>query len=110
MRRTAPANLQGAVRRIKAWIKAARHLPKRDFFESLKKKLIGHYNYYYVRGNSRAVGLFYRKVIRYTQKWLNRRSQRKSCNWEKFIQTLTQNRVPRPRPTERKRLHQVALR
>ncbi len=110
MRRTAPAKLQGALRRIKAWIKAARHLPKQEFFESLKKKLIGHYNYYYVRGNSRAVWLFYREVIRYTQKWLNRRSQRKSCNWEKFIRILNQNRVPRPRPTERKRLHQVALR
>ncbi len=52
----------------KAWLKASRHLPKRQFFQTLKRKLIGHYNYYYVRGNSRTVWSFYRQVILSTRR------------------------------------------
>jgi hypothetical protein len=109
MRRTAPTKQRIALRRIKAWLKAFRHLPKRQFFQSLKRKLIGHYNYFYVRGNSHSVWSFYSEVIKYTKKWLNRRSQRKSYNWEKFKRVLEYTGIPKPRPTEKKRLHQVAL-
>ena len=109
MRRTAPKKQQGTLRRMKTWLKAARHLPKKLFFTSLKRKLVGHYNYYYVRGNSRAVWTFYSETIKYTKKWLNRRSQRKSCNWDKLLRMLEQEGIPKPRVTEKKRLHQVAL-
>ena len=108
-RRTAPAKQQIALRRMKSWLKASRHLPKKQFFKSLKRKLTGHYNYYYVRGNSRSVWTFYSKVIEYAKKWLNRRSQRKSYTWEKFKRLLEYTKIPRPRPTEKRRLYQVAL-
>ena len=108
-RRTAPTKQRQAVSRMKAWLKAARHLPKREFFGLLKAKLIGHYNYYYVRGNSRSVWSFYSEVIRYTKKWLDRRSQRKSCNWDRLKRILEYMKIPRPRVTEKRRLHQVAL-
>lgn len=109
-RRTAPARQLKALRRMKAWLKAARHLPKKQFFQSLKRKLIGHYNYYYVRGNSHSVWSFYTQVIRSAKKWLDRRSQRKSYCWEKFLRALERAGIPKPRPTEKRRLHQVALR
>ena len=109
MRRTAPSKQQSALRRMKAWLKASRHLPKKQFFKMLKLKLTGHYNYYYVRGNSRAVWSFYSEVIGYAKKWLNRRSQRRSYNWEKFKRVLEYTGIPKPRPTEKRRLHQVAL-
>jgi RNA-directed DNA polymerase len=109
MRRTAPSKQRSALSRMKAWLKASRHLPKRQFFKTLKRKLIGHYNYYYVRGNSRAVWSFYRQVVECAKKWLNRRSQRKSYTWEKFKRVLEYTGIPKPRPTENKRLHQVAL-
>jgi hypothetical protein len=64
--------------KMQSVLKASRHLPKKQFFKALKQKLIGHYNDYYVRGNSRAVWSFYYEVIRDAKKWLNRRSQRKS--------------------------------
>jgi len=108
-RRTAPSKQQIALSRMKAWLKAARHLPKKQFFKTLKRKLIGHYNYYYVRGNSRSVWSFYSEVIKYAKKWLNRRSQRKSYNWDKFKRVLEYTGIPRPKPTEKRRLHQVAL-
>lgn len=108
-RRTAPSKQRIALSRMKAWLKAARQLPKKQFFETLKRKLIGHYNYYYVRGNSRSVWSFYSEVIKYAKKWLNRRSQRKSYNWDKFKRVLEYTGIPRPKPTEKRRLHQVAL-
>ena len=54
---------------MKAWLKAARHLPKKQFLKTLKRKLIGHYNYYYVRGNSRSLWSYYNEVIKLTKKW-----------------------------------------
>jgi group II intron reverse transcriptase/maturase len=109
-RRTAPTKLRVAVQRMKAWLKASRHMPKRQFFKALKLKLTGHYNYYYVHGNARCVWAFYRQTIEYAKKWLNRRSQRKSYTWEKFKRALEYAQIPRPRLTEKKRLHQCALR
>jgi len=109
-RRTAPAKQRVAIQRVRAWLKASRHLPKKQFFKGLKRKLIGHYNYYYVRGNSRAVWSFYCEVIKDAKKWLNRRSQRKSYTWEKFKRVLEYTKIPVPKPTEKRRLHQCALR
>jgi len=109
MRRTAPSKQRVALSRMKVWLKASRRLPKRQFFRTLKSKLVGYYNYYYVRGNSRSVWSFYSEVIRYTKKWLDRRSQRRSYNWDKFKRVLDWAGIPKPRPTEKKRLHQCAL-
>ena len=108
-RRTAPAKQRLALQRMRNWLKASRHLPKKQFFKTLKQKLIGHYNYYYVRGNSRAVWSFYFEVIKDAKKWLNRRSQRKSYTWPKFKRALEFAGIPLPRLTEKKRLHQCAL-
>ena len=49
-RRTAPDKQRSALQRIKAWLRAFRHLPTRQFFKTLKQKRTGHYNYYYVHG------------------------------------------------------------
>ena len=109
MRRTARKKLLGAIQRIKDWIKAKRHLRKAVFFSTLKRKLSGHYNYYYVRGNSRAVWLFYKEAIESLYKWLNRRSGRKSYTWARLREVLNCLRVPKPRVTEKKCLHRIEL-
>ena len=108
-RRTAPSSQRKALERMKGWLKANRHLPKRQYFAMLKRKLIGHYNYFYVNGNSRAVWGFYGITIECARKWLNRRSQRRSYTWAKFNRVLAYVGIPKPRPTEKKRLHQCAL-
>ena len=107
MRRTARKKLHAAIQRIKEWIKSNRHLPIRELFKELNAKLIGHYNYYGVTTNSRSLWSFFGRVKEIMFKWLNRRSQRKSCTWEKFKLLMERLRIARPRITERKRLHQV---
>jgi group II intron reverse transcriptase/maturase len=109
MRRTARSRQLRCLRGITEWIKTKRHLPKRKYFAALKRKLVGHYNYYYVRGNSRSVWSFYSQAIELLYKWLNRRSQRKSYTWKQLNQLIKYVGLPRPRLMEKKRRHQVAL-
>ena len=108
-RRTSPKKQQAALRRIREWIKKARHLPKKKFFSTLKRKLTGHYNYYFIRGNSRSVYSFYRHVRVSVFKWLNRRSQRKSYNWKQFSRLLEWMNIVRPKLRIVKRRSQVVL-
>ena len=50
----------------------------------LAKKVDGHYNYFGITGNSRALGRFLHEVTRVWRKWLDRRSRRGHMNWEPF--------------------------
>jgi RNA-directed DNA polymerase len=103
-RRTARKKLHSACRRIAAWIKQHRHLPGRDFFQQLNARLRGHYQYYGVRGNARALHRFFQWATDCTFKWLNRRGgKRKSVTWEQFTQLLDRIKIARPRITEVKR-------
>jgi group II intron reverse transcriptase/maturase len=107
--RTSPKKLRSALQRIRLWLKNSRHLPKKKFFSTLSRKLIGHYNYYYIRNNSRSVYTFYKQVVKYTFKWLNRRSQRKSYNWNQFERVLKLVKLPMPKLIVNVRRRQVVL-
>ncbi|MCF7985428.1 MAG: group II intron reverse transcriptase/maturase [Thiohalocapsa sp.] len=108
MRRTARKKLHGATRRIKHWIKSHRHLPGRGFIRGLNRRLIGHYNYYGLRGNSRDLWRFYRHAVDCAFKWLNRRGgKRKSFTWPVFNRALKKLGLARPRITEKPHAQRV---
>jgi RNA-directed DNA polymerase len=108
MRRTARTKLHGACSRIKAWIRANRHLKGRRFIAALNRRLHGHYNYYGLIGNSQSLYRFYQWAIECSFKWLNRRGgKRKSFTWPSFAKALKRVGVALPRITERKRQHVV---
>ena len=89
---------------MKRWTREHRHLPGREFFAGLNRRLRGHYNYYGVRGNSAALYRFFDWAIRCSFKWLNRRGgKRHSFSWASFVQALERLRVERPRITEVRR-------
>lgn len=107
-KRTARKKLQSAKRRMKAWIKANRHLRGRQFILELNRKLVGHYNYFGLRSNERSLTSFYTWTIECAFKWLNRRGgKRSSFNWAQFSVALEKLRVAKPRITEKKREHVV---
>jgi len=107
-RRTAPKKLQGACRRIKQWIRLNRHLPGRQFIAGLNRRLRGHYNYYGLIGNSRALWRFYQWAIECAFKWLNRRGgKRSSFNWAAFNRALELLHVAKPRIRPRRDQHAV---
>lgn len=53
-----------------------------------RQHLLGHLAYYAVSGNTRQIGNYAHLIGRLMFKWLNRRSQKRSCNWKKFSQVL----------------------
>jgi group II intron reverse transcriptase/maturase len=96
--RTAKKKFKLALAAMGSWIKSERSkLGTAMIMEKLRAKLLGHYNYYGVSGNYEMLSSFYHQVCLIIFKWLNRRSQRKSCNWQGFREMLERFRIPLPR-------------
>lgn len=66
-------------------------------WETLKSKLIGHYIYYGISGNCKSIDNYYYRVTLLIFKWLNRRSQRSSFNWNDFNKYLSRYVLPKPK-------------
>ena len=97
-RQTSGKRLARACKKLKLWLKKVRStMPMKAFWPTLAAKLRGHYQYYGVSGNSRMIGTFDYVVKRMLHKWLNRRSQKKSCNWRGFTVMLRHYNIPQPR-------------
>lgn len=87
-----------SVKRLKEWMRSMKNqraLP--DLWNTLSLKLRGHYQYYGISGNSRKLQSFCFEAERLAFKWLNRRSQRKSWNWEQFHRYLERFPLPQPK-------------
>jgi RNA-directed DNA polymerase len=107
-RRTARKKLPKSLANFTEWCKKNRHLRLRQLFERLNTKLRGYDNYYGVKGNYSSFEEVYNHMSTILMKWLNRRSQRRSVNWQGFKDILAHGKVPRPRITERPRTRQAA--
>ena len=79
------------------WCRQHRHRPLRWQWEVLSRKLNGHYAYFGVTGNHRALGSVYEGVLRRWQKWLQRRNGHRSMRWPRMLALLEQLTLPRPR-------------
>jgi group II intron reverse transcriptase/maturase len=107
-KRTARKSLRNSLRRFKLWCKENRHRYLPDFFKALNAKLRGYFNYFGVHGNLPSLALYHYHAIKFVWKYLNRRSQRKSYNWEGFRQLLSEFGVVKPyivnRPRRERRM------
>jgi group II intron reverse transcriptase/maturase len=99
-RRTSPKKLRASVKAFTEWIKANRHRRVSTLMRALSQKLRGYWNYYGVRGNAASLSRFYDQCQRLLFKWLNRRSQRRSCTWREFDALLRRHSIPLPRIVE----------
>lgn len=80
------------------WLKNIRNMVKlEEWWKVLRQKIYGHYRYYGISGNSQAMRSFYQETIKLSYKWINRRSQKKSYNWEQFNRFLKYNPLPEPK-------------
>ena len=114
-RRTNKKKFRAAIRAYKEWIKKARNWPLKMILSSLRKKLRGYWNYYGVQSNQKMNSRYFRAVTRLTFHWLNKRSQRKSYTWKKFLDHWYNDwDIPTPRVVEgftdfRKRREQLEM-
>jgi len=95
--RTRGGRLRRAMKSVNDWCRDHRHQSLTAQHRTLRSKLQGHYNYYGVNGNFKALERLLYQAKRYWFKWLNRRSQRRSYGWEGFDQLLREA-FPLPRP------------
>jgi RNA-directed DNA polymerase len=95
--KTAPKRLHRCMTVFEDWIKKSRNRMKLDrLWELAATKLIGHYRYFGVSFNQSKLEHYYWQATQALFKWLNRRSQRRSFTWHRFIKRLQYQPLPRP--------------
>lgn len=95
-RKTASSRVSRAVRRMGEWLREARHLPVKKQHQLMSSKLRGHYNYYGITGNSKALVGFKWVVEHLWMKWLSRRSYKARLTWEQMMRLLARYPLPPP--------------
>lgn len=77
-RKTKGKKFRAALANVWDWCKKNRHEPVGQQHRQLSAKVRGHYAYYGIRGNSRALGRFVMEVRRAWHYWLNHRSRERN--------------------------------
>jgi group II intron reverse transcriptase/maturase len=93
-RKTSGSRFSRAIQRMGEWMRRHRHLPVPEQHRTLSSKLKGHFAYYGITGNSKALGRFRYEVVRLWRKWLSRRSQRAWIEWPKMARLLERYPLP----------------
>ena len=97
-RKTSRKKYTAKCRAMNAWLKAIRNQVKtKDWWKILIAKLRGHYQYYGVSENYDGIARFYKVAIRLVRKWMNRRSQKRKMNWDRFTKYLEHYPLPKPK-------------
>lgn len=83
--KTSKKTMRNKLKAVSEWCKYNRFTGSiRDIWLRFCKKLNGHIVYFGVSNNGRSVGAFLQKSRRIFFKWMNRRSQKRSLNWQQF--------------------------
>jgi RNA-directed DNA polymerase len=81
MRQTSTSRFSRAVQKIAEWCRKHRHRPIPEQHATLSQKLRGHYGYYGITGNGRALANLRYVVTGIWRKWLSRRSWAGYFSW-----------------------------
>jgi group II intron reverse transcriptase/maturase len=95
--RTERSRLQRTLMRLQDLMRRMRHLPVKEQVENLNVLLRGHYAYFGIAGNFRALHKVYRAVERYWHKMLCSRSWKGRTRWTVFNQIKAQSPLLRPK-------------
>ena len=95
-RHTTRQRLQAKLREVKTELRRRWHLPVPEQGRWLGSVVRGHFAYYAVPTNSRALRGFYDRVQRHWLRVLRRRSQRDETNWQR-IREYSARWLPKPR-------------
>ncbi len=96
--KTSKGSLKKGLSKITEYVKKARNtLSVKEIWKGLTTRMTGHYNYFSISGNYHSICGYYNQVIHTAFKWINRRSQRKTMNWEQFHHYILRFPLPKPR-------------
>jgi hypothetical protein len=96
-RRTARPKRRASLPCFTQWCRENRQRRLRGLCKQLHGKLRGYYHYYGGHGNRASRKQFFDGARRIRLKWLTRRSQRRSYNWQGFKAIVEHFKVERPR-------------
>ena len=96
-KKTASKRLSRFMKRLWQWCRENRHEPLKEQYQALCSKLRGHFQYYGVRGNFRALEVVFEFAKKAWRFWLSRRSHKGGISWEKFEKIRTSYPFPKPR-------------
>lgn len=94
--KTRSVRLRRAITAVADWCRSHRHEPVKEQHAALKRRLVGHYNYFGVNGNMRSLRRLVRATERGWWKWLSRRGQRSPTTWARFRELLRVYPLPNP--------------
>lgn len=93
--KTSRKRLRSKLKAVTIWVKENRNRMRlMQLWKLAQAKIRGHIQYYGVSFNFAGISQFLYECKRTLFKWLNRRSQRKSFNWEKFQLFVDRNPLP----------------
>ena len=95
-RKTSRSRFTRGLDSLSDWCRKNRHLPVADQHQTLRQKLVGHFAYYGITGNSVALSRFRHAAINIWRQWLSRRSRDGQIPWVEFSRLL--GRFPLPPP------------
>jgi RNA-directed DNA polymerase len=94
-RKTSKKKYRAKLKEVKGWLQRERsRLKKGELLRRAKLKLVGHLNYYGITDNWEMCNSFRIEVTRLLYYWLNRQSQKRSYDWERFNDALAWVRWP----------------
>lgn len=96
-RKTSTRSLRRSLHQVWMWCRRWRHLSVAEQCRKLGRSMRGHYGYFGITGNSRALGLYRHEVRRAWRYWLARRGQRRTMPWSKFLRLEKRHPLPAPR-------------
>ena len=98
--KTSKKKMKKALAAVYVWFKAVSNQKQlKEIWQILIMKIQGHYNYYGVQGNFVELKKYYRKTERLIFRLSNKRSQKRSWNWEEFGRYPLYYPLPRPKLT-----------
>ena len=96
-RRTSKKKFGKKCKEVHREIAKMRNLPLAEIIKKLNQMLVGYYHYYGITDNSERIGAFSYEVRKSLFFWLNRRSQKRSYNWDTFNAMLKEYPLARPK-------------
>jgi group II intron reverse transcriptase/maturase len=86
--KTRTARLRRAITAVADFCRRHRRRPVKEQHAGLKRRLVGHFNYFGVNGNVQSLQRLVHEAEHSWRKWLRRRSQRTRLTWERFKATI----------------------
>jgi group II intron reverse transcriptase/maturase len=94
---TSKKKLKAKKQKVKMWLRENMHTPIKELVDALNRKLRGHYNYYGITGNYKAMKNFREYVLERLKTALNRRGAKKDLTEGAFRKLMQAYPVIQPR-------------